>query len=468
MAITAGLPVTDPDNIAIANEFCIKAKNNDVAGMREFLHKHPGFNIGTPFKLGFTALHYACKNKSLEAAQFLIMLGADITQPALNEGRTTPLDLCKDVKKISESINKEISSFNRNMYMVRERENRVQLGDLKYKTELLFSKDEKYQEDIVTHMLYSITGNDFRLMIRAAKDEDIYDAVFDADSSGLIHIALTSAGLPSEYVNSRFLVATDIFFPENIEKLESFYDYPLNRYCEDEIIEKNWCKKNRKGNMIPLYSTDSSIKEKYFNYTPDGESVLTEKTDLESQIFFAGKARKTELCLQNDLIERHEILAKRARMSLQRSFTIGREIELAKDTLKKSTLDNNQQDTTLLFSEKKLQFENMMNRDVKDLDALIELLKKCQIKKDGQTLPTPELAFRRAAALGSIDMLDKLINLVKDLNINAPGLESGKTALDFAQATEKNQATQFLIRIGAKSGLFGHPIKSEKGSNLEI
>lgn len=332
MPKTAGLPVTEEENIAVAREFCLQAQKNHVIGMQDFLHEHPGFNINTPFKDGFKALHYACKAKALEAALFLINLGADPKQAAFNKNGTTPLDLCKADPTFSEAISKKINPWTLGFNINDERNNRVQLGDLCYQAEIeikdtFFSvQRDDSKTDSVMHMLYSITGRKFKLFMRMLGDKDIFDAIFDSDSSGLTYAALTLAGLPSEYVNSKFLVVTDIYEPENIAKLESFYAEPLNRYSEDEIFCDNWKREEKKHtNRIPLIFPEKIVK-KYFSYNPPGtaDHAYSEKTDPESRRFFESKKYKTDRVFKGSLTVQYEICAKMARTSLSGNFGASR------------------------------------------------------------------------------------------------------------------------------------------------
>lgn len=454
---TTGLPVSDPDNLVNAKEFCIQAKNNDVASMRDFLNFHPGFNISTPFQAGFTALHYACKYKSLEAAQFLITLGADATQPALDKNKTTPLNLCKEDKIFSESLNKLIHMLNTqaksnfifgNEHISRERMDRVQLGKLSYDyEEHNFISDVCIQGDLVLpHILHSITGENFRLVCRTVNRGPVFDAIFAADEAAQVHKYLISAGLPSEYVNSCFLIVTDLFSPENSKKLRAFYENPLNRHCEDEIAENKVYRERieeaRTSCIISLASPDIILK-KYYSVNPNGPYLFTEKTDAESQMFFARKNHKS--IPQKDQSKKAEILAKEARASLEKSF--------GKSRPNRTIQTNNQNDSQIKTQKAASYPEDLLKRQIVNLESLIAVLKKCQTSQDGQILPTPELAFRRAAAKGNVDILTELVKMVKDLDINSRGRESGKTALDFARDSGNKEAMQFLICFGATSGL---------------
>jgi len=59
---------------------------------------------------------------------------------------------------------------------------------------------------------------------------------------------------------------------------------------------------------------------------------------------------------------------------------------------------------------------------------------------------------RRAAAKGDLKTIELLIKHKNSLDINQPGKDSGKTALDFAKTFNQENAFQLLIQHGAKSG----------------
>jgi len=108
--------------------------------------------------------------------------------------------------------------------------------------------------------------------------------------------------------------------------------------------------------------------------------------------------------------------------------------------------NNNSGEMTYSFSEIKKISSDLSKRNIEDLNSLVSLLKKCKLKKDTD-LPTPEIALIRASAAGRIDILKALTRMVKDIDINQPGPESGKTALDFANTKE---VIEFLTALGAK------------------
>ena len=86
-----------------------------------------------------------------------------------------------------------------------------------------------------------------------------------------------------------------------------------------------------------------------------------------------------------------------------------------------------------------------------DLERLSSALTKCKIDaKDGNLLPKPELALRRAANAGRLDLVQAIVETVKDLNINEPGPDSGNTALDFAESKGHEAVVSFLKARGAK------------------
>ncbi len=91
---------------------------------------------------------------------------------------------------------------------------------------------------------------------------------------------------------------------------------------------------------------------------------------------------------------------------------------------------------------------NIAVRRVRDLGALIPVLEKCMIEDDKNVLPEPELALLRAAATGDVDSMEKLIKLVKDLDINHVG-SCGNTALMLAGKNSQEAAYEFLLKAGA-------------------
>lgn len=97
--------------------------------------------------------------------------------------------------------------------------------------------------------------------------------------------------------------------------------------------------------------------------------------------------------------------------------------------------------------------DQKQKRDVESNPELVKLLMQCLTIKDNLKPPTPELAFRRAAAMGNVNLLEQLVSLVPDLNINEGGPDTGKTALDFAETHGQVEAVQYLRSLGAKSGL---------------
>ncbi len=96
--------------------------------------------------------------------------------------------------------------------------------------------------------------------------------------------------------------------------------------------------------------------------------------------------------------------------------------------------------------------ESEKKRAITNHELLIQALKKCKTKKDGENNPGPELALRRAAKVGMLDIIKTLVEVVKDLDVNQQGPESGKTALDFARESDNDTVVNFLESIGAISG----------------
>lgn len=470
----SGLPITDPDNLKIAREFCLLAQKNNVDGMDDFLHFHPGFNIATPYEK-FTALHYACKYKALEAAIVLINLGGDLSEA--NKDGVKPIDLCASDSTFSKKLLEEQGEDNilskASFYTGRERSNRVQLGNLGYKTEIRYtsdvieqikSEDEKNDlsaEQNTVRMLYFITGSSFQIFTRKLpSQETIFDAVFDAESSGGIHIMLCSAKLPHEYVNSKYLIVTDFLNPNNINKLTAFYKNPINRYSADEILCDNsrrddWDRArenshNTGGALIMPLGFPEPILKKYFKVNPEGSSsYYGEKEDAESALFFARRKHKTNLAFVPGLNLLGELLAKEARDSLYKSFPASRpnpKMIVIPDTKEKVEASNTMKPIVHSFEFSKDR-ETLKKRNVTDLNLLIAILKQYKLKKDGENLPTPELVLRRAAATGKIETIKMLNKLVEDLNFEEKGVESGKTALDLAIQYDKTEVIKYLREV---------------------
>lgn len=96
--------------------------------------------------------------------------------------------------------------------------------------------------------------------------------------------------------------------------------------------------------------------------------------------------------------------------------------------------------------------KDLVSRNIVHLPSLMFVLKKCTLKKDGDIVPTPELALRRAAAIGKLDVIQELLKLVKDIDINQPGPDSGKTAIMYAKEYDRKEMVEFLRKAGAKYG----------------
>lgn len=97
-------------------------------------------------------------------------------------------------------------------------------------------------------------------------------------------------------------------------------------------------------------------------------------------------------------------------------------------------------------------YKNLGNRHITNFWLLEDVLIKLKIKKDGDEFPKPELALRRAAACGQLENIKILVRIVKDIDINELGPDSGKTALDFARSKNHTEVDRYLESIGAKTG----------------
>jgi len=106
--------------------------------------------------------------------------------------------------------------------------------------------------------------------------------------------------------------------------------------------------------------------------------------------------------------------------------------------------------------------KNLEKRIIKNREDVIAVLKKLVVRKnDGNELPPPEIAFRRAAFTGMIKEMKILLENVPDLDMNEVGA-SKKTALDYGnefienkdnKPTDIDSMRQYigsLIELGAK------------------
>lgn len=126
---------------------------------------------------------------------------------------------------------------------------------------------------------------------------------------------------------------------------------------------------------------------------------------------------------------------------------------------------------TVTNSEIKEYVESLKKRHIINLNSVIDILKKFRVKKDGIKIISPELAFRRAAALGRLEIMKELIREVKDLDIFEKGSESLKTALDFAKEYNQDSIIKFLNTLSTKKiikEISENQIISLKNTDLEI
>lgn len=91
----------------------------------------------------------------------------------------------------------------------------------------------------------------------------------------------------------------------------------------------------------------------------------------------------------------------------------------------------------------------LLSRNITNRDKLLELLTLCMTKNDQGALPAPELALRRAAANGEVNIVEGLIAYVKDLDISQPEFSSQKTALILAQEGGHFRIVQLLQQLQA-------------------
>ncbi|HEV2524319.1 MAG TPA: ankyrin repeat domain-containing protein [Gammaproteobacteria bacterium] len=105
----------------------------------------------------------------------------------------------------------------------------------------------------------------------------------------------------------------------------------------------------------------------------------------------------------------------------------------------------------------------LLSRNINSMEELLELLTLCMTKKDGHVLPHPELALRRASAVGKVDIVKGLIANVIDININQPGPDSGKTALMFARENGHGEIVTFLTDYGLLMGC-GYTVSKENAA----
>ena len=120
--------------------------------------------------------------------------------------------------------------------------------------------------------------------------------------------------------------------------------------------------------------------------------------------------------------------------------------EAAASTAQSSTIP------PLIFTKPNTDTQGLHARRITDIDALMTVLKKCRTSKDGDNIPSPELALRRAARMGWLQEVKNLVSLVKDLTLDTEGADSGKTALDFAKEHDHTAVIDFLKSVGAKPG----------------
>lgn len=87
-------------------------------------------------------------------------------------------------------------------------------------------------------------------------------------------------------------------------------------------------------------------------------------------------------------------------------------------------------------------------RNILDWEKFENALKQCLVEKDKYALPYPELALRRAAADGKLEVVKTLMETVLDLDINQKGV-SGMNALMFSKKFKREKMVNFLKSKGA-------------------
>ena len=85
--------------------------------------------------------------------------------------------------------------------------------------------------------------------------------------------------------------------------------------------------------------------------------------------------------------------------------------------------------------------------------SVISILNRVKTKNDGDNIPEPEVALRRAAADGLADVIQALVENVQDLDLNQCGNTSGRTALHFATIYGRTNVVSQLITLGARQDI---------------
>ncbi len=108
---------------------------------------------------------------------------------------------------------------------------------------------------------------------------------------------------------------------------------------------------------------------------------------------------------------------------------------------------------------------HLAHRTIENQAEVRSILKTLTTLKDGDKLPDPELALRRAAATGKLNLVNDLLLYVLDINPGQPGPGSGKTALMFAKENGHSEIVAMLGRILPKgiTGDYSVPLNESGG-----
>lgn len=85
---------------ARVNHICLAAQKNNVTELEKFFESNRAFNFDTALPGGFTALDYACKSNSREAAEWLISKGCNLYNAGTREApKIAPINRCNAALK---------------------------------------------------------------------------------------------------------------------------------------------------------------------------------------------------------------------------------------------------------------------------------------------------------------------------------------------------------------------------------
>lgn len=101
-----------------------------------------------------------------------------------------------------------------------------------------------------------------------------------------------------------------------------------------------------------------------------------------------------------------------------------------------------------------------------NFDKVVKLLNDVRLPSDAENLPKPELALRRAASDGKIEVVKDLIAFVMDIDVGATG-PSNRTALDYATKNKKTEVITFLSNLKDKTPAKNNTAGEEEPDNAE-